>query len=114
MGQVVHYDLTAQNSGNQTLRNVEISDPMFPGLACQVAVLLPGQSLPCGADYTVMQDDIDRGGNLLNTATVTALTPRGAAVTAGDTASVAMPAANAALTLQKSALPAPFGAAGTD
>ena len=113
VGQVVRYDLTTQNSGNQTLRAVEITDPMFPGLVCQIDALLPGESLPCGADYTVTQADIDRGGSLLNTATATALTPRGTSVSAVDTASVTMPAANPALTLQKTALPSPFGAAGS-
>ncbi|MEO5615321.1 MAG: hypothetical protein ABIR04_10435, partial [Cypionkella sp.] len=113
VGQVVHYDLTARNSGNQTLRSVEINDPMFPGFACQVAVLLPGQSLPCSADYTVTQADIDRSGSLLNTASASGVTPRGTGVAASDTATVTLPVAAPALTLVKTALPTPFGAAGT-
>ena len=112
VGQVVTYSLTATNSGNQTLRNVEVNDPLLPTLACSVAVLPPGQALACTAPYTILQADVDRG-TLVNTAAVQGVTPQGAAVRDTATETTAMPTAAPALTLVKTAVPSPFGGVGS-
>ena len=113
VGQVVTYTLVATNSGNQTLRSVEISDPKLPGLSCETAVLLRGQILSCQGSVTVTQADVDRG-SLVNTATVAGITPQGGPV--GDTATetTRMPVPAPALDLVKTATPTPFGAVGSN
>jgi uncharacterized repeat protein (TIGR01451 family) len=112
VGQVVNYAFDVVNSGNQTLRNIAVSDAMLPGLSCQVAQLLPGQSLQCNEPYTVTQADIDRG-SLINTATAGAITPDGARVEDTATATTTLPTQAPAVSLEKRAIPSPFGAAGS-
>ena len=113
VGQVVTYALVATNSGNQTLRNIEISDPKLPSLNCATGVLLRGQVLSCEGTVAVTQADVDRG-TLVNTATVAGITPQGGPV--GDTATetTRMPVPAPALDLVKTATPTPFGAVGSN
>ncbi|MCO6464567.1 MAG: DUF11 domain-containing protein, partial [Saprospiraceae bacterium] len=77
VGDVITYTFTATNSGNVTLTNVSISDPLvglsaltygsWPGAT---GVLSPGQSVSATATYTVTQADVD-AGSISNTATAT-------------------------------------------
>ncbi len=90
MGQTVTFRLTVTNSGNQTLRAVEATDPMLPGLTCRAATLAPAATLVCDAPYTVTQADIDRG-SLTNTATATGVTPTGGAVSTTGSTTVGIP-----------------------
>lgn len=113
VGEVVAYRIVAQNTGNQTLRNVSVTDPMLPALSCTVAVLAPGQSLPCSATYTVQQSDIDRG-TLVNTAYARGVTPQGVLERAEATETTGLPAADAAVSLVKTTVPATFGAVGSN
>lgn len=112
VGQIVTYALSATNSGNQTLRSVDISDPKLPGLVCATAVLLRGQALSCQGSVTVTQADVDRG-SLVNTATATAITPQGGGVGETATETTRMPPPAPALDLVKTASPTPFGAVGS-
>jgi large repetitive protein len=112
VGQVVTYAFNVLNSGNQTLRNIVVVDAMLPNLSCQVSRLLPGQNLQCEAPYTVTQADVDRG-TLINTATAEGITPDGEAVADSATETTTLPAADPSVTLEKQAIPTPFGAAGT-
>lgn len=85
---VLTYTITATNSGNQTLSDVSLSDPLIPGLTCTVGgvaapasvTLEPGDVLSCTGDYTVTQADVD-AQTLSNTATASALSPDGSPVT---------------------------------
>jgi uncharacterized repeat protein (TIGR01451 family) len=96
LGTTVLYVFTVTNTGNVTLNDVSIADSLltsgtiaygWPGANGQ---LLPGQSVQATASYTVTQPDVDAGA-VANTATVTGTPPTGAAVSAQDSAVVAVP-----------------------
>src|SRR5690625_4227454 len=73
----IEYRITATNTGNVTLFDVEISDPLLGALGCdpsQPADLTPGEELVCEGSYTVTQDDVD-AGEVVNSATVDAKDP---------------------------------------
>lgn len=88
--QVVTYTFTATNSGNVTVNNVVISDPVagLSALSCTVdgvaaaqpVSLNPNQVLACTATRTTTQADVD-AGTVTNTATVTGTPPTGPAIT---------------------------------
>ena len=73
VGDVIHYTITATNTGNTTLHNVTVTDPKAVGLDCTpnipVTNLAPGAQIDRTASHTVTQADID-AGNYLNTACV--------------------------------------------
>lgn len=78
-GELLNYLFIVTNIGDTTLTNLNLDDPM-PGLttvACDRMTLAPGESSYCQAGYPVTQDDID-AGDLVNTVTVTAVSPDGA------------------------------------
>jgi len=116
-GEVISYSFSPLNTGNVTLTNLVITDPMLPSLSCPaVPVLEPGHSIllnNCtGNTYTVTQADIDAGsqddspgnGQINNVATVVANTPvAGATVTALGRHEVNLPVRGPQMTLVKSA-----------
>jgi uncharacterized repeat protein (TIGR01451 family) len=74
VGDVIHYTITATNTGNTTLDSVTVTDANAANLTCTPAngsSLAPGAKLDCTADHTVTQADID-AGHYLNTACVSA------------------------------------------
>ena len=86
VGDVLHYQFTAKNTGNVKLTGVVINDPLaglsalsynWPGTPGE---LLPGQSVIATAMYSITQADID-AGHVANTATTTGNPPTGPAVT---------------------------------
>ncbi|MEQ6204566.1 hypothetical protein ABMC88_16115 [Sulfitobacter sp. HNIBRBA2951] len=112
VGQTLTYTLTATNSGNQTLRGVNVVDPMLAGFSCSQDTLVRGASLACEGTYVVTQADID-AGSLSNTADVRGVSPQGGAVDATDTLVVDMPLGAPAVALTKTATPDPFGDVGS-
>ena len=79
-GDVITYTLTATNDGNVTLRDVSISDPSLPTLACDQPVdLAPGEKLTCTGTRASTQGEINDGG-VANTGTVTGSDPNGGEV----------------------------------
>jgi len=91
VGDIVTYTFNVTNSGNVTLTNVKVNDPM-PGLmpdpsCASLGTLAPGASTSCTATYTVTQADLDNGG-INNTATATATPPSGPDITGSGTADV--------------------------
>lgn len=76
-GQVITYTIVVKNIGNTDLTNVNVTDPKLNNtLTCTppvplVTPLSPGQNITCTGTYTVTQDDLNKGGNVTNTATVT-------------------------------------------
>ncbi|WP_206212306.1 isopeptide-forming domain-containing fimbrial protein [Wenzhouxiangella sp. XN79A] len=71
LGDTLTYGLVATNTGNITLTDVTISDPMLGGLVCtplQPASLLPTQALTCAGDYVVQAGDV-AAGSIVNTGT---------------------------------------------
>ncbi|MFC8190574.1 beta strand repeat-containing protein [Cellulomonas sp. NPDC057328] len=97
-GETVGYAFTVTNSGNVTLTDVDLDDPLtglsditfgtWPGAP---GVLAPGASVRASATYVLTQADVD-AGRVANTATATAEDPSGTPVTTDDTATVAVPA----------------------
>ncbi len=81
VGQVLTYTITVKNSGNTTLSNINVTDPLIPSLSCTIASLAPNISnSTCIGAYRVTQDDLN-AGVINNTATATGKTPQGTAVT---------------------------------
>ncbi len=81
VGDTIRFALTVTNTGNVTLTNVVVTDPLLatPGPACTIATLSPGVSnSTCldGRTYTITQTDIDNG-SVQNTAGVSATPPAG-------------------------------------
>jgi large repetitive protein len=113
VGTPLTFTLVAENTGNQTLRNIVVTDPMLPGLSCSVATLAPGAAETCtDSSYIVTQADFDRG-SLVNTASARAISPRGNNITDTGTTTATMAPAAPAMTLAKTALPSPFGPVGS-
>ncbi len=103
-GDTLTYRFLATNTGNVTLQNVKISDPL-PGLSAltctpsQPATLPPGAQLDCTATLVVTQAHVD-AGKIANTATVKSDS------TPVQTSSVNVPVPqNPVLTLTKTANP---------
>ncbi|WP_284985081.1 hypothetical protein [Arthrobacter sp. fls2-241-R2A-172] len=85
-GDKITYNFTAKNTGNVTLTNVSITDPLaglsaltytWPGVA---GTLLPGETVTATATYAITQADID-AGHVANAATTTGTPPTGPPVT---------------------------------
>ncbi|MDX5467168.1 MAG: DUF11 domain-containing protein, partial [Cyclobacteriaceae bacterium] len=73
-GEVITYTLTVTNTGNVTMSDVTISDPLT-GLNQQIGTLSPGQVVSVVTTYTVTIQDLE-GSSIVNVAVVTAKGPR--------------------------------------
>jgi len=76
VGDVLHYRITAHNTGSVTLTNVGVSDPApgkgrFTTTCGTISALAPGAVSVCTASYTVYQRDLEKG-HLINTASAMA------------------------------------------
>ncbi|NYE96132.1 putative repeat protein (TIGR01451 family) [Psychromicrobium silvestre] len=116
VGQVITYNFTATNTGNVTLTNVVINDPLtglsaliytWPGTA---GTLLPGGTVTATATYAITQADIN-AGHVANSATTTGTPPSGPPVTpppgTTDTPLTSNPAMTFAKTADASAVTSP-------
>jgi large repetitive protein len=86
-GQNVVYTFTVRNTGNVTLSNLTITDPLVPSLNCVIATLLPGATnTACTATYVATQANLD-AGQIVNTASIAGTAPGNTPVsgTASDT-----------------------------
>ena len=86
-GDVITYKFTVKNTGNLTLNNVVITDPMMNGVPNTITGgplnnFAPGaiDAITFTGHYTITQADADKG-NVTNTATVTGTPPSGPNVT---------------------------------
>ncbi|MCL2849437.1 MAG: hypothetical protein FWE61_05265 [Micrococcales bacterium] len=103
-GELVTYQFAATNTGDVTLTDVTLDDPMladeslgaWPGVP---GTLAPGQSVSGTGSYRLVKADID-AGELVNTATIAGTDPDGERVSHQARATVALPA-NAQITLTK-------------
>lgn len=116
VGDVATYTITARNTGNVTLRQVNVSDSM-PDVAnwsCDPAgpaELAPGAVKTCTGTHTITQADLDTG-TVVNDAQVTAQDPAGTALPAQH-ASVTLAATQSpSLSFSKSASPTTVSAVG--
>ncbi|WP_437920220.1 DUF7507 domain-containing protein [Sphingobacterium sp. LRF_L2] len=82
VGDVVHYTILLKNIGNQTLFNLDITDPEADeeqvGSVSQIAV---GQSVSFVAQHTITQSDLDLGA-VYNQAVVRGSSPKSIAIAA--------------------------------
>ncbi len=101
VGDTISYRFTVSNTGNVSLRNVTVSDPLVSVAGGPLTVLQPGRTdaTTFTALYQLTQADID-AGQVSNTASVSGLDPGGASVSAIDGATTAL-AASQGLTLAK-------------
>ncbi|TXI05581.1 MAG: DUF11 domain-containing protein [Pseudorhodobacter sp.] len=77
-GETISYSFAVTNSGNQTLNDIQVTDPnLTPFVVGTITSLAPGASQTLTASYPLTQADIDAGsGEVANTATVTAEDPQ--------------------------------------
>ena len=103
-GELLTYTAVATNTGNVSLTNVSVSDPLVSDLSCTpsspAAVLAPGASLLCLGSYVVTQLDVDNG-TLSNTASGSGTSPLGDSVPASATVTAPGPASAPELSLSK-------------
>ena len=76
LGDDITYTFTVTNTGNTTLTDITITDPLVTITGGPIATLTPGDSdsTTFTATYTITQTDIDNG-SITNTATANALDP---------------------------------------
>jgi LPXTG-site transpeptidase (sortase) family protein len=83
----VTYAFSVENTGNVTITNIVVIDPLLPTLSCTIASLAPGATASClvaNNVYTLTQADIDSGSRP-NTATATGKDPANSDATDQDT-----------------------------
>ena len=88
-GQVITYSYEVTNTGNVTLHDISVIDPL-PGLSvltCPSTTLASGASETCTATYTTTQADVD-AGSVTNTGTATGTSPTGVIVTDSSTLTI--------------------------
>ena len=72
-GDLIEYEIDVTNTGNQTLTNVTVTDPLTGGLLTTIASLTPGATETVPASYAITQADLDNNGggdgDIDNTAT---------------------------------------------
>lgn len=80
IGSVITYSFVVTNTGNLTLTNVTITDPLvgLSPITCPGTTLAPSEVMTCTATYTVTPADVD-AGIVQNAATVTGTPPPGIA-----------------------------------
>lgn len=107
-GDTLTYSYAVVNTGNVTMPSVSISD-VHSGTGTLSAIspasvdLAPGENQTFTATYTVTQDDVDAGTDLINTATANASPTAGTYTPITDDETVTIEASNPLLSLAKSA-----------
>lgn len=113
VGETIGYSFAVENTGNVTLFDVEVNDPLLGGaVACTPDTLVPGATASCGpVSHTVTQADIDNG-QIVNTAGASAVDRNLTAVSDQDTSIVEGPEHAPGLTTDKAVtdMPDPVGA----
>jgi gliding motility-associated-like protein len=78
---IVDFTFKITNTGNVTLKNIELNDPLLGGaITINNVALAPSASIIISKPYVITQQDRDRG-KIINTATTKGITPNGATVT---------------------------------
>ncbi|MEV5570542.1 hypothetical protein AB0L06_10850 [Spirillospora sp. NPDC052269] len=113
-GETIAYGYLVTNTGNVTLDNVGITDdlPGLSSISCDATTLAPGQSTDCHATYTVTLQDL-LAGSIHNTATSHGFPPGASApIESAPSEATVNAVINPELTIQKTADPTSFSAAG--
>ncbi len=114
-GDTITYVFSVENTGNVTITNIIVTDPLLPTLGCAIASLAPGASAGCVAAnniYTLAQADIDAGSRA-NTATATGKDPANNDVTDQDTQTTALSQVPAHTTAKTETSTGPYTVGGT-
>lgn len=109
-GDIVHYRITATNTGNVRLADVTITDAMLPNLACapETTPLEPGDALSCTGTYTLDAAGAARWEGIPNTASASGIAPNGDPVTGSASVTVWPHMPEPEIRLTKSANPATY------
>jgi gliding motility-associated-like protein/uncharacterized repeat protein (TIGR01451 family) len=108
-GEQISYTITITNSGNVTISDLLVEDPLT-GLLQEIESLAPEQSLSFNETYIVSQENLD-SGELLNQALVSGFDPNNSPVS--GSADRLIPAGqNSELSVTKTAEPETFSAPG--
>ncbi len=62
VGDTITYSFSVENTGNVTVTNISVTDPLLPALSCTIASLALGETSSCTATsnvYTLTQIDIE-------------------------------------------------------
>jgi hypothetical protein len=90
-GETISYTFTVDNTGNEQLTNVSVTDSKVAVVTCPggnpIPTLAPGAAVTCTGSYTLTQADID-AGQVINTATATGTTAAGGTVSDSDSVTV--------------------------
>ncbi len=86
IGDLIDYTITVQNTGNVTLDNIRLEDPLT-GLSQVIDTLNPAQLETFSTSHTVIQADLD-AGQVTNIASIIASDPAKLTVTDADTVTV--------------------------
>ncbi len=110
--QVITYTYTVTNTKFFTLHDVHVTDDHIRGpISCTPDVLMTGQMATCTAEYTITQEDLDRGF-VVNTATAHGVTENGDDVTSPPDQAKVIAQRHPAIKITKSAMPTRFDAPG--
>ena len=112
VGDTVTYSFELENTGNVTLSNVVVTDPLITGapnngvISCPPAIssMAPGDILVCTATYNISQADIDLG-IVPNTAEVTGTPPAGLDAPEAESSNTVIIAPTPELSVDKSVAP---------
>ena len=88
-GDSVAYSFAVTNTGETTLSDLTVTDPMVGDVSCPATTLDPGEVMTCTAGYVLTQADLDAGA-VVNTATATGTPPFGVAVSTTDSVTVSL------------------------
>ena len=104
VGATLTYAFVVTNTGNATLTNVTVTDPL-PGMSaitCPGTVLTPGANMTCTATYVVTQADVN-AGFVTNTATAIGTPPSGLAPVSDQDSATIPPTQTRSIDLEKTA-----------
>ncbi|AOW10256.1 hypothetical protein EM308_12485 [Flavobacterium gilvum] len=82
VGDIINYTITVKNSGNVTLNNITVKDPLT-GLDTLIAILIPGATSDYTQSYTITQDDLNKG-SVTNVAKADGFKPNETPISATD------------------------------
>ncbi len=92
-GEEITYTITVTNTGNTTLKNIPVKDKMI-GLDTTIESIEVGESKTVTGKYIVTQQDIDKGEEIKNVATVGDKTPEEKTVIEQDSSYTAVKTAD--------------------
>jgi uncharacterized repeat protein (TIGR01451 family) len=88
VGDKVAFGFVVTNTGNVTLHNVKVTDPMVTGITCPATTLAPGASMTCTSNlYTVTEKDV-KAKKIVNVAVAQGTPPKGKDVKHTDTITI--------------------------